>query len=543
MYEHADLAIIGGRVYTFDARRSVAEAVVIKGGRIIYVGSVEGAKKYIGSGTEVIEAKALSITPGLIDTHAHLAMWGLYSTRYIDLSYPKVDSIKRLVEVVKEYADKRKKGEWILGRGWNHALYPEGRPPTRWDLDQATENHPVFLWHTSGHMAVANSVALELAGINERTRDPVGGVIERDERGVPTGVLAEKPAIDLVARIIPKPSMDEWVEAITYAMREWVSEGVTAVKDPTAYGYSGDIIRAYQEVRRRGAQILRIVALYWAQSMEELKEGYRLIEKTSDSWLRVPGIKVILDGALSTKTAWISRDYKGSPGNKGLPTLDINEFREMVLEASSRGYMVSVHAIGDIAIEETIAAYEQAVRKYGASGSRYTVIHFMLPREDHIERLRSIGGFAEIQSGFIYFLAEAYYKNLDEDMYNKILPVKSMIEKGLTVCNGSDAPVIPYPPRYGLYAAVSRLSFKGLEVNPREMIGIEQALATYTSEAAKCLGMEDLIGSIEPGKLADLVIWDRDLFSVKDPKELLEIKPLYTMIEGRIVYRKTSKQS
>ncbi len=535
---YADLVILGGSVYTFNARRSVAEAIAIKGGRIIYVGSIDEAKRYVRPGTEIIEAKGRSITPGLIDTHAHLAMWGLYSTRYIDLSYPKVDSIKKLVEVVREGASKRDKGEWILGRGWNHALYPEGRQPSRWDLDQATEAHPVFLWHTSGHMAVANSMALKLAGIDERTRDPVGGVIERDERGVPTGVLVEKPAIDLVARIIPKPSIDEWVEAITYAMKEWVSEGITAVKDPTVHGYSIDIIRAYQEVRRKGSQILRIVALYWAQSLEELRRGYDIVERSRDSWLRVPGIKIILDGALSTKTAWISRDYRDSPGNRGLPTLDIKEFREMVLEASARGYMVSVHAIGDIAIGETIAVYEEAVKRHGASGNIYTVIHFMLPEEDHIHRLRSLGGYAEIQSGFIYFLADAYYKNLDTDMYSRILPLRSMVERGLTICNGSDAPVIPYPPRYGIYAAVSRQSSRGLDINPGEGIDVEHVLATYTSEAAKCLGMEDLIGSIENGKLADLVVWDRDPMSIGDPKELLEMKPLYTIVEGKIVYRR-----
>lgn len=535
--DYADLVIMNGKVYTFDNRRSVAEAIAIRGGRIIYVGSIDGVRKHIGSGTEIIDAKGLSITPGLIDTHAHLAMWGLYSTRYVDLSYPRIDSIKRLIEAVREDARRRKKGEWILGRGWNHALYPENRLPTRWDLDQATEDHPVLLWHTSGHMAVANSLALKLAGIDEKTRDPLGGVIMRDERGVPTGILAEKPAIDLVARLVPRPSLEEWVDGIVHAMREWVSEGITAVKDPTSHGYSRDIIAAYREVWRRGSQTLRIVALYWAQSLRELREGYDLIERSNDAWLRVPGIKIILDGALSTKTAWISRDYKDSPGNRGLPTLDINEFREMVLEAYSRGYMISVHAIGDVAIEEAIAAYENAIRKHGSSRSRFTVIHFMLPREDHIVRLRDSGGYAEVQSGFMYFLAEAYRKNLDEEMYRRILPIRTMIERGLTVCNGSDAPVISYPPKYGLYAAVSRRSFKDLEINPGEGITVEQAFATYTSEAAKCLGMEDLIGSVESGKLADLVIWNKDPLSVKDPKELLEIKPLYTIVGGKVVYK------
>ncbi len=535
--EYADLVILGGRIYTFDSRRSVAEALAIRGGRVIYVGSIDGARRYIGSGTGVIDAGGLAITPGLIDTHAHLAIWGLYSTRYIDLSYPRVDSIKKLIEKVGEDASRRRKGEWILGRGWNHSLYPENRLPTRWDLDQATEHHPVLLWHTSGHMAVANSLALKLTGVDEKTKDPLGGVIMRDEKGVPTGVLAEKPAIDLVARAIPKPGLGDWVEGIVYAMRNWVSEGITAVKDPTSHGYSRDIIEAYREVRRRGSQILRIVALYWAQSLKELREGYDLIEGSRDSWLRVPGIKIILDGAISTKTAWISRDYKDSPGNRGLPTLDINEFREMVLEACSKGYMVSVHAIGDVAIEEAISAYERAVKMYGDVGSIFTVIHFMLPRDDHMVRLRELGGYAEIQSGFIYFLAEAYSKNLDQEMYNEILPVRRMIEKGLTVCNGSDAPVIPYPPRYGLYAAVSRLSFRGLGVGLSQGIDVENAFATYTSKAAKCLGMEDLIGSVEQGKLADLVVWDRDPIRSGDPRDLLEMKPLYTIVDGKIVYR------
>lgn len=536
--QYADLAILGGRIYTFDAKRSIAEALAIRGGRIVYVGSVDGVKRYLGPGTEIIGAEGLSITPGLIDTHAHLAMWGLYSTRYLDLTYPKIDSIGRLIEAVREEARKRKKGDWIFGRGWNHALYPEGRPPTRWDLDQATDNHPVFLWHTSGHMAVVNSLALKIAGVNESTRDPEGGVIERDERGIPTGVLAEKPAIDLVARVIPKPGLEEWIEAIVYAMKEWVSEGITAVKDPTIHGYSGDIIEAYREVRKRGSQILRIVALCWAQNLEELRACDIIVDRSQDSWLRIPGIKIILDGALSTKTAWISRDYKDSPGNRGLPTLDVNEFREMVLEASSKGYMVGVHAIGDVAIEEVLSIYERAVKIQGTSKGRFTVIHFILPREDHITRLREIGGYAEVQSGFIYFLGDTYYKNLGSEMFEKTLPIRSMVEKGLTVCNGSDTPVIPYSPRYGIYAAVSRQTFKGLKANSSEGISVEQALATYTSEAAKCLGMEDLIGSIEQGKLADLVVWDRDPVALRDPRELLEMRPLYTIVGGRVVFRR-----
>lgn len=534
-FSEVDLVLLG-RVYTFNRARERAEAIAVRGNRIVYVGDREGVTRFIGSRTRVIDAGDRGITPGLIDSHAHLAMWGLYRTRYIDLSYPAVDSIEKLVEVVREASRRREKGSWILGRGWNHALYPENRLPNRWDLDRASEEHPIVLWHTSGHMVVANSLALRIAGIDENTRDPEGGVIIRDENGSPTGILAEKPAIDLIAIRIPRPSIEDWVESIYRAMSEWISEGITAVKDPTASGYSGDIIEAYRILRRGGRMIIRVVALYWTQSLGELLRGSRLIEGSRDPWLRIPGIKIILDGALSTRTAWISRDYKGSPGVRGLPTLDLKEFREIVLEASSRGYMVSVHAIGDMAIEELIRAYEEAVKRFGRGSNIYTVIHYMLPDEGHIDRLRMIGGYAEIQSGFIYFLADAYYKNLEPDLYNRILPIRSMISKGLVVCNGSDAPVIQYPPRYGIYAAATRESSTGLIVNPGEAISIEEAFATYTSEASKCLGMEDLIGSIEPGKLADIVIWDRDPIMVGGARDILNMRPLYTIVDGKIVF-------
>jgi len=513
-----------------------AEAIAVRGNKIIYVGSRSGVERYINSKTTVIDAKERGVTPGLIDTHAHMAVWGLYRTKYIDLSYPGVDSIKRLVEVVRETARKKKEGEWILGRGWNQAFYPEGRMPNRWDLDEATTKHPVLLWHTSGHMAVVNSLALEIAGISRDTRNPPGGIIEKDSRGEPTGILAEKPAIEIVERKIPRHTQKEWIEAIRYAMREWVSEGITAVKDPTSHEYTREIIEAYKAIRMSGEQLVRVVALYWAQSLEELRRGESYISSSGDPWLRVPGIKIILDGAISTRTAWISGKYKGLPETSGLPTLDLGEFRGMIVEALSKGYMISVHAIGDMAIEEVIKAYEEALKR-GEKRSILTVIHFMLPRQDHVERLRAVGGYAEIQGGFIYFLAEAYRKNLYVETYNKILPVKSMLDAGLTACSGSDAPVIPYPPRYGIYSLASRVDLLGVELNRGEAISIAQSFATYTSEASKCLGMENIIGSVEVGKLADIVIWDRDPLSVKDPKELLEIKPLYTIVDGKIVYR------
>ncbi|MEM4971141.1 MAG: amidohydrolase family protein [Sulfolobales archaeon] len=533
--EYADLVILG-KIYTFAKGAGVAEAMAVRGNKIIYVGSKSGVERYIDSRTTIIDAGWRGVTPGLIDTHAHMAVWGLYKTRYIDLSYPGVDSIKKLVNVVREAAEKKKEGEWILGRGWNQAFYPEGRMPTRWDLDEATTKHPVMLWHTSGHMVVVNSLALEIAGINRDTKSPPGGIIEKDSSGEPTGILAEKPAIEIVERKIPRPDHMEWVEAIRYAMREWVSEGVTAVKDPTSHEYTKEIIEAYRAIRRSGEQLIRVIALYWAQSLEELRRGEGYISGSEDPWLRVPGIKIILDGAISTRTAWISGKYKGLPESSGLPTLDLAEFREMILEALFKGYMISVHAIGDIAIEEVIKAYEDALKR-GGRKSILTVIHFMLPREDHIGRLKAVGGYAEIQGGFIYFLAEAYRKNLYEDTYRKILPVRRMLDAGLVVCNGSDAPVIPYPPRYGIYSLVSRLDMLGIEVNKGEAISIAEAFATYTYEASKCLGMEDLIGSIEVGKLADIVIWDRDPLGVRDPRELLEIKPLYTIVDGKIVYR------
>jgi len=533
--QQADLVIVNAKVYTFNRSQDIAEAIAVRQQRIVYVGRSSEVGRYVGGGTVVIDAEGRAVTPGLIDTHAHMAVWGLYRTRYIDLSYPAVNSIKKMVEVVRKVAEEKREGEWILGRGWNQAHYPEGRMPTRWDLDEATDRHPVVLWHTSGHMVVVNSLALKISGIGRETESPPGGIVEKDERGEPTGVLAEKPAIDLVARKIPRPSHIEWVEAIKRAMREWVSEGITAVKDPTSSEHTGEILEAYRAIRRSGEQVVRVVALYWAQSLRELEGAGNYVEASTDPWLRIPGIKIILDGAISTKTAWISGYYRGSQGYSGLPILDLGEFEKMVLEAVSKGYMVSVHAIGDRAIEVVLKAYEDAVRISGRKPI-LTVIHFMLPTENHIERLKSLGGYAEVQGGFMYFLAEAYRKNLYGEAYKRILPIRSMIEKDLTVCNGSDAPVIPYPPRYGIYASVARKDMRGVSVNENEAIAIEQAFATYTSEASKCLGMEDLIGSLEPGKLADMVVWDRDTMAVNSAEELLEVKPIYTIVDGRIVY-------
>lgn len=531
-----NLVVINARVYTFNSRRMMAEAVVIEDGRIVYVGSSESARRAAGRGSDVVDARGKAVTPGLIDTHAHMAMWGIYSTLYLDLSYPLVDSIAKMIQVVSKKAAEIPEGEWIVGRGWNHSLYPEVRPPNRWDLDAAAPRNPVILWHASGHMVVVNSEALRISGIDERTQDPPGGVIQRNERGVPTGLLAEKPAIDLVARHLPRISRDQWERGIEHAMRVWASEGVTAVKDPTVSGASSEVIEAYAALWRRGLLSLRVSALYWAQSLEELSRGRGVLSIAGDPFFKVQGVKIILDGALSTRTAWISRDYRGAPGVRGLPTLDLSEFREMVVAAHDMGYQLSVHAIGDMAIEEVVRSYEISFSKTPGVRRRHTVIHFMLPREDHVERLAKLGGAAEVQAGFLYFLAEAYRRNLDDEALHRLLPLRTMISKGLTVCNGSDSPVIPYPPRYGIYAAVARRSREGLLIGPSEAISVEQALATYTSEASKCIEMEDLVGVLEPGRLGDLVVWDRDPMSLESLSEILDMKPLHTIVEGRIVY-------
>jgi len=537
-----DLVLLNGKIYTLDKENRVAEAVGVKDGRIVFVGSSREAEKLVGRETKVIDLKGKPVTPGLIDTHSHFALWGLYKAFYVDVSYPHVDSIARMIEVVREFASSKKEGEWIRGRGWNYIYYPEGRPPNRWDLDKATTEHPVVLWHVSGHMLVANSKALEIAGITRETQDPEGGRIDRDENGEPTGILREKEAMDLLVEKMPRFTVDDWMLAIKKATEEWVTEGITAVKDPTIDWATKDIVEAYKRLRERNELRIRVSCLYWVQSIKEFEEIAKKVNTVNDDVLKIPGIKIILDGAITSKTAWMTEDYKGERGNKGLPTLPLDEFYEIVKRSHSMGHQVCVHAIGDRAIEETIKAFEEAQREKPREDARHTIIHCMLPTDEHIERMRRIGLLAEVQTSFIYFLGDAYTGSLEETRLKKLLPVKKMINAGLVVANGADAPVTPFPPRYGIYGAVARKSVKGLDIyrGPECLTPLE-AIATYTTHAAKCLFMEDKIGSIENGKYADMVVWEKDFTAINE-EEIVENKPVYTIINGEIIYSKNPKQ-
>ncbi len=531
-----DLILKNGLFYTFDEDDSVSDSVGINDGIITFLGNSVDFRGLAGTKTQIIDLGGKAVTPGLIDTHGHLALSAFYKRFYIDVSYSKVNSIAQMIEVSRDYARQHPKDKWLIGSGWNHNRFLVRRLPTRWDLDEAVKNRPLVLWHTSGHMLVANSKALEIAGIGTSVPRIDNGVIEVEaESGTPTGILIEKSATDLISNKMPQIPEKQWIEAIRNASEEWLSEGVTSVKDPNVSWANESVLRAYKFLHDQKRLPLRITCLFRVRAIEDVERGEGIINSVKDDWLRIPGIKLLLDGAISSKSAWVSRAYKGTK-NYGLPVLGLNIFHEIVWKAHQKGYQVCVHAIGDKAIDETIRAFASSQEKRPMEGLRHTIIHCVLPTRKHLDRIARYGIAVELQSPFILYLGDAYLANLNKDLQKQILPLKSMISRGIVVGNGSDVPVVPFPPRYGIQSAVVRKTLGNRSICREEAVTVYDAFKTYTMGAAKCLMMEDRIGSLRVGMCADMVVWESNPFETK-LKGFDKIKPWCTIIGGRVVWR------
>ncbi len=542
----ADIVLVNGKIVTLDPEDSIVEAVAIKNGRIVEVGDRKKVEKLMGRRTKVIDLNRRMATPGLIDTHCHIASSGVAINYHIDLSYPKVKSIAHMVKIIERRTEEIQPGEWIEGRGWDEALLDEKRYPTRWDLDPVSPRNPVVLRHTSGHYLSANSYALKLAKIGRETPQPNGGRILKDPASnEPTGVLKEPAACEQVSRMIPRWTVKQFEEGITMMSHELFKEGITAAKDGGTSGYELEVMSAYKNLVQREEPMVRVYLLWRCRTVESVHQlGAHLTKKPNDM-LKMGGIKLFLDGTLMGKTAWTYEEYwnqeKGQleEENTGYPVISIDAFEELVRTAHNSGYQVCVHAIGDRAVDATLDAFEKALDKNPRRDHRHSIIHAIMLRQEAIDRIMKTGTIIETQSPFLYFLSGGYYRAVRPERLRKVIPLRSFIGNGIIVGNGSDSPVCPFPPRYGLWAACTRKSIGGDEVSKllgaEEKITISEALRTYTIWAAKCLLMEDVIGSIEVGKYADMVIWSQDLYSLP-VEDIKDAKVSITILGGKIVY-------
>jgi len=550
----ADRVLVNGRIVTVDPNDSIAQALAIRDGKIVAVGTNGRIRALIGPRTERIDLRGLTATPGLLDAHCHLAWGGFHRLYVVDVSYPAVKSVAEVAAKVKERADKLPAGAWVEGSGWDEGKLLDRRYVYAADLDPVTLGHPVWLTHVTGHYGVANSAALKLAGITMESPDPPGGFIDRRQDGTPTGVLKES-AMDLVERLVPDETPQQRREAIRRMAAEFNSECMTGVKEA---GMRPDLWESYQQVMAEGALPVRVFAL-WSGG-DSLEETRRVIERvgpftkpyrsTADDHLVSGGVKLFMDGSGGARTAWVYDEWNKNgrevdAGNRGLPAADPEVRRDQIRLLHDAGIHVGVHAVGDRAIDWVVDSYAMALEKNPVPGLRHAIIHANIPTEHALDVMTSLqknhdAGYPEVSASFMWWIGDTYAGNFGPARTPRLNPFKSYLERGLRWADGSDFPVTPFPARYGLWAARARETLLGVHgANPwgmEQAIDIRTALRSRTIWAARQMFLERKIGSLEVGKYADVAIWDRDPHAVP-VTGLKDMKCEMTLFQGQVVYR------
>lgn len=554
----ADLVLIHGKIITVDARDSVAQAIAIQHGIIVKVGGDAEVLEFAGKGVRVIDLQGHTATPGLIDTHAHIAEGGVHELYSVQLS--DAASVAEIVARVKAKVATVKAGEWVTGSGWDEGKLAERRYVTAADLDAVSPNNPVWLVHTTGHYGAANSMALKMAHLTAATSDPVAGTIDRDAKGNPTGVLKEDAAMEFVTQLVPPITREQMRNGILHIQNVLHSEGMTAVKDPLIQQLHWD---AYKSLLDEGKLKERICVLWSAGStmesahkaLAEVNSVPRLPATLGNARLLSCGVKMFMDGSGGARTGWMYEDWlrngttpdvtSSGTANRGYPQTDPTVYQEMVRLFHSNGVPIGTHAVGDRAMDWVVDTYALVEKEQPKPGVRHSIIHANLPTPHALNVVAELqekydAGYPEMQAEFLWWIGDNYAGNYGPKRNPNLIPLKTMKERGILWSGGSDYSVTPLAARYGLWASVARQTAKGTYgANPfgmAEAVDIHTALRSYTAWGARQMFLEDKIGSLEVGKRADIAVWDRDLYSVLTD-QIKDMKCLMTLLDGEVVYR------
>lgn len=536
----ADLILYNGKVVTVDPHNSQAEAVAVRRGRILKVGKSTEILDLSKSDSLKIDLKGKLLLPGFIDTHEHCIRKGL-QLDWVQCTSPPMNNVNDVVEALREKAESKPEGEWVIGAWFDESQWEDKRFPTRYDLDRAATKHPIYLGRAGGHNAVANSLALEMAGISKDTPQPQGGNIEKDENREPTGRLDEIAAMDMVRDLIPSPSQEEEIKILSenwpILEQTYLSWGLTGIheahiKAPQAL--------AYQKLDRENKLKIRIGLMldgmtpYKGYATSDLeRQGIRTPFMWSDK-LRVVGVKVGTDGAMGSLTAALYEDYTNDPGNKGIIRCTREELINEVKRCHIAGLQVCIHAIGDRAIDLSLDAVEEALKAKQWLNHRHRIEHagYVLPRQ--LKRMKDLEVNISASIGFCYPIGDSHIAALGKDRLCGYYPMKSLRDNGIIAAGNSDGFGTSYA-LTGIYGCVARKAKSGRYLCKEEAIPIIDAIRAYTWNAAYLEGTENIKGSIEEEKYADFVVLDRDITTLPF-EEILNAKILMTIINGEIVY-------
>ena len=520
------LLFYNGVIHTMDPAQPTAELILVNDrGRVVLVGDINNLATM--PPFKRIDLEGRTLIPGFNDAHVHIWKLGLLLTTQIDAR--GLPDIATIVGRFRERAAKMPPGTWLSGRGYNEASLAEGRHLTRADLDAVSMEHPIALTRTCGHMIVANSRALELAGINADTPNPPGGVIVRDASGEPTGLLQET-----ATGLLPIPVPDD--EILAHAIREanyhQLRLGITSATDPLL---TPDHLRVYRQLEADGDLAVRINGLPIRRPDGAEKITFPLPEKYLSPTLRIDTVKFFADGGLSGATAAISEPYKVT-GEQGVLRFETGELLDLMWEAHDAGYRIGTHAIGDVALDQVIGVYE--ILNQRKPGLRHRIEHLGLPTADHLRRLKAIEAIAVPQTVFLPALGTSFRRYLPDDFLARCYPVRSMLDAGLTVALSSDVPVvIDDNPLLGIKAALDRKDANGDPIAPEQAITAYEALYAFTMGGAIASGDEGNRGSLTVGKWADMVVLSGDPLNTP-PEEMLNIKVDQTYVGGQLVYER-----
>ena len=541
----ADLAIVNAKILVCDSAMTRASAVAVQSGRILAIGERSEIEPFIDKSTQVIDAAGMTVTPGLIDSHLHFIGLG-QSLQMLDLS--EADSWAKIESQVLKASLLLPKGAWIEGRGWHQSKWtspPKGNVdgyPNHSSLSAMVPDHPVVLTHASGHANFANEAAMKIAGVDRNTQDPQGGELLKDSAGNPIGVFREN-AQSLIrraqARTTERLTGDERLAAtllqIQLAGKVCLRQGITSVHDAGSSFATARLLKRFAEERKLPLR-MAVMIREESSSLATQMDAHRL-DNDGEGFLSVRSVKISMDGALGPHGAWLLEPYSDLPTTSGLNTVAMDEFRRIAVLCKERGWQLCVHAIGDRANREVLDVYEQVLGDQSTSDHRWRIEHAQHLALQDIPRFGKLGVIPVMQANHCTSDAIFVPQRLGERRSEQGAYVwRSLINSGSIVPNGTDAPVEKVDPRVSIYAAATRQLASGDTFYPKQCMTREEALLSYTLWPARAAFQEKKLGSLEKGKMADLVMWDTDLLNCK-PSEILTANVELTMLGGSIVHQ------
>lgn len=522
-----------------------AEAVAIKGDKIFKVGNNDEILYLKSKGTKVIDLKGKVLVPGFNDSHMHLLGFG-YFLNMLDLS--GCISIDEVIEKTKNFVKEKniQKGMWVRGRGWNHDYFEvEKRFPTRYDLDKISTEHPIVLTRACGHICIANSKAIEMAGLNKETHQVEGGHFDVDEIGEPLGIFREN-ALDLIYSIIPNPEPEEIKKALKAATAYANSKGLTSVQTDdfgsiSSYGFKR-VIQAYNELNESGELTLRIYEQCLLPEINMLNEfleaGYATGQ--GDEMFKIGPLKLLGDGSLGARTASLCQPYEDEPSTTGILVFTQEELDELVRTAHNNKMQIAIHAIGDKIMYMALEAIEKSLKENPRLDHRHGIIHCQITDEKLLNKYKELNVTAYIQPIFLHYDIHIVEDRLGKDRAKNTYAFKTMLDKNIHIALGTDCPVEPLDVMPSIYCAVTRKDLKGYPEKgwlPEEKLTVEEAIYNYTMGSAYASFEENIKGSITEGKLADMAVLSQNIFEV-EPESIKDIVVDMTIVGGRVVYEK-----